>query len=459
MATSSRKYTLPHGEAKWSQIKDQLEKLSNGTVKGVQGLREVIAISPQWANPNPPILNTLGKVLNDGEHWNIEEFGDDILPYIAKRAMEVETLFPEKTIDLLTSGLTGGISLTRHQTSCILSLAFFNLLSPVSSKGGSRYQHLTLINIIERGFFTSQFSKCLCIIGYFHRLLKEEKAGNDDYMKRCISIERKVLDRDNCKADYWKNSDILLGPVKTNPDGLIEEASGTLQVDFANEFIGGGVLAHGNVQEEIRFMINPECLVSCLLCEAMAKDEAILITGAEQFSSYKGYGGNFTYAGPFTDANPLDVLMNRASVSIVAIDAIPAAWLPGGASYQFEEAAILREVSKAYCGFSFQVVGDTSGGTSRVPVATGNWGCGAFGGNKELKTLIQWMACSQANREMLYYTFRDKRLVDRQLELIECLTAAKVTVGQLYQVLTDKDFIDKVYDKGAFAYVMDKFKT
>jgi len=28
-------------------------------------------------------------------------------------------------------------------------------------------------------------------------------------------------------------------------------------------------------------------------------------------------------------------------------------------------------------------------------VATGNWGCGAYGGDPELKSLLQWLAVSQ----------------------------------------------------------------
>ena len=28
-------------------------------------------------------------------------------------------------------------------------------------------------------------------------------------------------------------------------------------------------------------------------------------------------------------------------------------------------------------------------------IATGNWGCGAFGGDMELKSLLQWIAASQ----------------------------------------------------------------
>lgn len=32
-----------------------------------------------------------------------------------------------------------------------------------------------------------------------------------------------------------------------------------------------------------------------------------------------------------------------------------------------------------------------------VGIATGNWGCGAFGGDPEVKTIIQWLAASQVN--------------------------------------------------------------
>jgi len=28
-------------------------------------------------------------------------------------------------------------------------------------------------------------------------------------------------------------------------------------------------------------------------------------------------------------------------------------------------------------------------------IATGNWGCGAFGGDPEIKSIIQWLAASQ----------------------------------------------------------------
>ena len=33
---------------------------------------------------------------------------------------------------------------------------------------------------------------------------------------------------------------------------------------------------------------------------------------------------------------------------------------------------------------------------------TGNWGCGAFGGDPEIKTTIQWLAASQVTPPLLF---------------------------------------------------------
>ncbi len=52
-----------------------------------------------------------------------------------------------------------------------------------------------------------------------------------------------------------------------------------LQVDFANRLVGGGVTGMGLVQEEIRFIINPELMVSRLFTEALDHNECLIITG------------------------------------------------------------------------------------------------------------------------------------------------------------------------------------
>ena len=52
-----------------------------------------------------------------------------------------------------------------------------------------------------------------------------------------------------------------------------------------------------------------------------------------------------------------------------------------------------------------------------MAVATGNWGCGAFGGDPQLKTLIQLMAAAEAGRDVAYFTFGDTKLRDDIYEM------------------------------------------
>lgn len=151
---------------------------------------------------------------------------------------------------------------------------------------------------------------------------------------------------------------------------------------------------------------------------------------------------------PYEDINPVDE-KNRRCVSIVAIDAIPFSY--GGTDSQYFKGNILRELNKAFCGFSFETPNDKLDGRL-APLATGNWGCGAFGGDKEIKTLIQWMAASQVGRSTRYYTFNDKQLGDRQRELVKVLLEHKLTVGQLYAILTGS----KLSRGNVFKHVMEK---
>lgn len=79
-------------------------------------------------------------------------------------------------------------------------------------------------------------------------------------------------------------------------EGTIESGGvGMAQVDFANRFIGGGVLRGGCLQEEILFITCPETLISCLVCERMQYNEAIMIQGARTYSNHEGYRDKFKW--------------------------------------------------------------------------------------------------------------------------------------------------------------------
>ena len=70
---------------------------------------------------------------------------------------------------------------------------------------------------------------------------------------------------------------------------------------------------------------------------------------------------------------------------MVAMDALYFGMLPQLRMTQFKETEMLRELNKAFLGFTpksakfHAYVNTTRNSAAPKPVATGNWGCGAFG--------------------------------------------------------------------------------
>ncbi|TVU44097.1 hypothetical protein EJB05_03529 [Eragrostis curvula] len=294
----------------------------------------------------------------------------------------------------------------------------------------------------------SQEQKLRCLVHYFERVTDSTPAGS-------VSFERKVLPSHSVSggitypdSDMWMKSSAPLCQFRVFSSGFIEdEVQEALEVDFANKYLGGGALLRGCVQEEIRFMINPELIVGMLFMASMEDNEAIEIVGAERFSQYMGYGSSFRFVSDYLDTKPFDST-GRRRTRILAIDALDCPTMS-----QYESSGLLREVNKAFCGFmdqsKHQLYVKLFEGSNRkdncpstssgeyIGVSTGNWGCGAFGGNPEIKSMIQWIAASQALRPFVnYYTFEAASL-ERLEEVIQWVLRHGWTVGELWHMLMD----------------------
>lgn len=236
-----------------------------------------------------------------------------------------------------------------------------------------------------------------------------------------VTVARRCWDRASTVPLRWSQSEANFSNSRlhVSSSGTIEDQGvGLLQVDFANKFLGGGVLGQGCVQEEIRFVICPELFVTKLVAEVLQTHEAVFIVGCERFSSYSGYASSFVFAGEFVDDTPFDASRRRCC-SIVAIDALNF----HRPSDQYRDDLMHRELDKALVGYGPWLATPAPG------VATGNWGCGAFGGDKRLKALLQLMACCVTGRPLVYYTFGDRPLARDLLEVFRFLRREKITVG------------------------------
>ncbi|CAL4231870.1 unnamed protein product, partial [Meganyctiphanes norvegica] len=264
----------------------------------------------------------------------------------------------------------------------------------------------------------NSLAKLKCVINYFRRITVEPPVG-------CVTFTRQFMYGE--LLPQWTFSSQPLPRLHVDSEGCIDRTQGFLQVDFANKFLGGGVLGRGCTQEEIFFLLHPELILSRLFTHYLKNSEALIITGVEQFNIGRGYASRFRWSGSYTDNTPLDPWRRRIC-QVTAIDAVNYCNNP---HQQYAPNLIRRELNKAFAGYRPI---DTSPGIAAA-VATGNWGCGVFGGDVRLKALIQLAVCGQVGRDMAYFTFGNTQLRDELFDIHTFLTDNKVTVGDLSQVL------------------------
>ncbi|XP_073004032.1 poly(ADP-ribose) glycohydrolase 1-like isoform X1 [Typha latifolia] len=370
----------------------------------------------------------------------------------------------------------GVVLISQELIAALLACALFCLF-PTSDRDA---KHLPLINF-DRLFSTIQLSakqsqeqKIKCLVHYFERICMHIPTGSVSFERKMLSLQNSSHGISYPEAADWKNSNVSLCQFKVLPLGLIEDQQhDALEVDFANEYLGGGALYWGCVQEEIRFMINPELIIGMLFMASMRQNEAIEIVGVERFSQYMGYGSSFRFVGDYLDKKPFDS-MGRRKTRIIAIDAL---YSPKMAQYGIE-CILSREANKAFCGFldrskyesilkfsqeaskaSPEMVGShrnsddkcssnvdlienkkgcqSTDSKESIGIATGNWGCGVFGGDPEVKSMIQWLAASQALRPFIhYYTFGEASLEGLK-QVTQWILNHGWTVGELWNILVE----------------------
>ncbi|XP_068225013.1 poly(ADP-ribose) glycohydrolase [Palaemon carinicauda] len=369
------------------------------------------------------------------EKWNFkglhelidEEFEDEereyffqhTLPAIANLALDLPNIVTQPP-PLLTRHSTHSVTLSQIQIASLLANAFFCTFPRRNAKGGdTEYASYPDINF-NRLFSHKEkrsLEKLKCIINYFRRVTKKRPEGLVTFTRQYVSVS---------ELPSWESSSHHLPDLHLDSCGLIEEKEGLLQVDFANKFIGGGVLGLGCVQEEIRFVLSPELIVSRLFTQILDKTEALIITGAEQYNQGSGYASTFCWTSNHQDSTKCDIWKRRLC-QVVAIDALRFT----RPKVQYRPPLILRELNKVYAGF--RALKGSIG--NPIGVATGNWGCGAFNGNARLKALIQLAACGFTGRNVAYFTFGDEKLRDDLSTMHIFLKENNVTVGELVQVL------------------------
>jgi len=420
----------------WPLVTERLQDIANGKAT----LGEIVLIIDSFAKRFVMIKGTNTFVL--GLYLDTLPIDDQILhqteifPKIAKLILRTPELFPSK-IPLFVENVPQCVKLSKEQCACLLAHMFMCITLPPDLDVNLPLNFSVIFSKHGPGMDEILIEKLKCMFNYFKRVLLEPFPESSVVFTRLVRNDEM---HGNCTIEGWSDCEDVLSEVKVRETGKIEDAKGAIEADFANAYLGGGVLGTGRVQEEIMFTVSPEHMVGMLFCECMNEKEAIFIKGAETYCAYKGYADTFEFVCDYKDDQ-------GEEKEVVAIDAI---YFGNSQYHQFSKEAILRELNKAYVGFY-----GTQGPDERKmnkPLSTGKWGCGAFMGDVQLKFVIQWLASSRAKREMIFYSFGDKINMYLYEEVLREYKGKKVKdlVRDMLEVSRRKVEVDSAQAKGFF---------
>ena len=386
---------LPHNNKdSWEEIK----KILNKTPKDFRDLNSI------FFNNHCQFFYKIDK--KEGEEFF------HVYDNLRKLALDLENILPSK-IQLLKTKSRNKIELSRKQVALLFFLSFFNLIDITQEKYRNT-NNFRVYQLLEIPYYNAfQFGRCflnyLTIIGNW-------LSNNNQILEEKISY---IRDSKPINEEIYKTEKKLC-EIKIIPKGSLFDRTDSYCVDFANMYIGGGVLEGGNVQEEILFAVHPEAIVSMCFMEVMDNDDAIRMNNIIKYSNYSGYGADFKFIGRAFNINKENTIKK---IRFIAIDAS----IEYTSKYGIiEQENIRRDIHKAYVGFNLvnfekeekikigekdKIVNNEMEINDSEIISTGNWGCGAFGGDFELKFFQQWIAASFVGiKKLYYYTFESKEM-------------------------------------------------
>lgn len=349
---------------------------------------------------------------------------------LAKLVLNMGNVLPQSIQILKKFTALSKIELTRKQVALLFCLSFFGVL-PVNTSNLLNKFTVSQVLYANSG---PQFQFGRCFLNYLKTIGYWLKENNP------ILDEKVIYIRENINRNDWNFANlnlISLCQINFCPLGSLTEGNATYCVDFANKFIGGGVLKGGAVQEEILFGLDPEAIVALLFMEEMDDNDGIGIFNTIQYSKNKGYGKTFEFFGSNIDgsSNMYNVKRHR----IIAIDAARDDKRLNQLT-NFEQhiyqSIICRDIYKALAGFN--LINQDYG--FEKSIATGNWGCGVFNGIHELKFVEQWIAASFTGVQRLdYYTF-NKIEMQNALKYYEFIKNKYKSAYNLFYALVNNKF-------------------
>jgi hypothetical protein len=156
------------------------------------------------------------------------------------------------------------------------------------------------------------------------------------------------------------------------------------------------------------------------------------------------------YGNLFSGAPVSKVIAATQAITPPTISNILAMAAPGYGHGVYTPAEILHILTTAYTGFmaAHSETGRSEGPYSRTIIHSGFWGCGAFGGNRILMTILQALAADLAGVELVFHAVdpRGAALAAEALAVYASILETSPEVPGILAALANKKFCWGVSD-------------
>ncbi|KAF8158657.1 hypothetical protein K438DRAFT_2026069 [Mycena galopus ATCC 62051] len=313
--------------------------------------------------------------------YNTRSFFDDTWPRCVKIALEMPMLFPDGYLKPLTSEASTRIY-TPRQIACLVIHEFLCTLPKlpwVSSHDEENSPDLHIWCAGEQPHPKAVSAYLTALFTFF------ERVASDTVGSHSISLTLYIAP---CTPHI--DTELLFNPISITE--LESPSTGTSFLGLpsgacvisANSHIGFGRTAS---QEEMQVGCAPQCLPAKLLTPPLKDNEVMVLRGCAAVVEMTGYARMAELASIV----PLDAAHDWSTRTMLFMDALELDGYDGSsATPDLLPGHVDRELTKAHTAFA------SYGGAPYETVVTGHWGCGAFGGNREIKSIIQWSAASMA---------------------------------------------------------------
>ena len=350
-----------------------------------------------------------------------------LIQVISNFALRIEELFLGGNVDTLQALRPAVLHLSSDQILCLLAHMFLGTFRCCTDGRYTKDRHENgPFSFASRMSFLDWYSSyslpttdiyVRALLNLFEECALGTNNSND------IIFQRRVLETE----PDLSSCNLTLVKINVHSKGRIGDVEET-EIDFANACVGGGP---GGTQEELLLGVSPQALpIAILSAHRLRDNESIVITGAKKYANYRDYGLDAFY----TRDNAQH--WEWSSRKIIAIDAIPFEGGTGENRYmQMQENLLKREINKCFVGLQ---------AAKGLGVSTGHWGCGAFGGDKEIKAIIQVIAATMAEvKHLNFFAFGDNTFAEQFTNMLDDLYQHDVRVNRLWDILLNESKLAK----------------